>query len=169
MGRVRKLSAWFLAALVGCSSPDPFALGTTRISEPMPELSGQTLQGGRIEPSDYRGKVVVVNVWGTWCGPCRREQPTLQRVWERFRDRGVAFIGIDWRDDPAAARDWIDEFGVTYPSIPDPSGAWADDFEWVGAPTTYVVDRSGVMRYKVQGEVEEDELESLITELLAMG
>jgi DsbE subfamily thiol:disulfide oxidoreductase len=136
---------------------------------PLPRLAGETVDGGRLDPAHLEGAVVVVNVWATWCGPCRREQPVLQRVFERYRDEGVAFVGIDWRDDRAKARAWREEFGVTYPSLWDPSGAWADDFGWLGAPTTYLADRSGTIRYRIEGAVEEDELTRLLDELLAAG
>lgn len=158
-----------LLAACGGGATAAEGLGVSRMDRPLPPLGGETIGGGPLDPADLAGKVVVVNVWATWCGPCRREQPILQRVWERYRDRGVAFVGIDWRDDRAAARAWVEEFGVTYPSLWDPSGAWADDLGWLGAPTTYLADRSGTIRYRIEGAVEEADLVRLIEELLAEG
>jgi cytochrome c biogenesis protein CcmG/thiol:disulfide interchange protein DsbE len=143
--------------------------GVTEVDRPLPPLAGETVQGGTVRAADFRGEVLVVNVWATWCGPCRREQPALQRLGERFGDRGVAFLGLNYNDDPAAARAWVDEFGVTYPSISDPSGSFADDLGFVGLPDTYVVGRSGTIRFAVFGETSEQELAELIERVLAQG
>jgi len=112
---------------------------------------------------------MVVNFWATWCGPCRREQPGLERVWKEFRNRGVYFLGVNYRDDPVAAREYLKQFAVTYPSIQDQAGALAFDFGFVGLPDTYVVDRSGRIRYWGFGAVDERELRSLVTKLLSEG
>ena len=69
--------------------------------------------------SDFDGDVVVVNVWGSWCGPCRGEADLLQRTYEQTRDQGVAFLGINLRDNRGAARDFVADRGITYPSIYD--------------------------------------------------
>jgi thiol-disulfide isomerase/thioredoxin len=90
-----------------------------------PELSGEDLMepGKQIRLSDYAGKVVVLNIWGSWCGPCRAEMPELQRVYDQTKDTGVQFLGIDVRDEPRTApQDFIRDRGVTYPSIYDPPG-----------------------------------------------
>jgi thiol-disulfide isomerase/thioredoxin len=90
-----------------------------------PDMSGDDLlrPGTRIGLSDYSGKVVVLNIWGSWCGPCRAEMPELQRVYEHSKGSGVTLLGIDVRDDTRSApQDFIRNIGVTYPSIYDPPG-----------------------------------------------
>jgi thiol-disulfide isomerase/thioredoxin len=147
---------------------EPFA-GVVRSDDPFPEVEGETLQGGRLSTSGLlkEAEVLVVNVWGTWCLPCEREQPVLQRVYERYRDRGVEFVGIDWLElDEAAPRDWIDRFGVTYPSIYDPAGRTAYTLGFPYAPHTFVVDSTGTTRFRVFGEVSEAELTGLIEKVL---
>jgi thiol-disulfide isomerase/thioredoxin len=111
-----------------------------------PELSGESLlePGARIRLSDYRGKVVVINVWGSWCGPCRAETPELEKVFEQTRSSGVQFLGIDVRDDRAAAQDFVRDRRVSYPSIYDPPGRSL--LGWTGyprsvVPSTIVLDR----------------------------
>lgn len=91
----------------------------------VPELSGEDLleQGKQISLSSYSGKVVVLNIWGSWCGPCRAEMPELERVYEQTKDTGVQFLGVDVRDDiRSAPQDFVRDRGVTYPSIYDPPG-----------------------------------------------
>jgi cytochrome c biogenesis protein CcmG, thiol:disulfide interchange protein DsbE len=143
-------------------------LGRSDISGPMPAIAGATLDGGSITPADYQGQVVVVNFWAAWCAPCRVEQPFLQRLHESYDERGVAFLGVDLRDDPAAARAHIDEFEVTYPSVEDPAGTLTGtDFGLLGIPATVVADRSGEMRYLFLGGVNEEELRDAIDDLTA--
>jgi cytochrome c biogenesis protein CcmG/thiol:disulfide interchange protein DsbE len=91
----------------------------------------------------------------------------LERVWREFRDRDVYFLGVNYRNDPVAARAYVKQFAVTYPSIQDRAGALAFDFGFVGLPDTYVVDRSGTIRYWGFGAVDERELRSLVTKLLS--
>jgi thiol-disulfide isomerase/thioredoxin len=90
-----------------------------------PGISGEDLlrPGTRIGLGDYPGKVVVLNIWGSWCGPCRAEMPELQRVYTRTKASGVQLLGIDVRDDERSApQDFVRYIGVTYPSIYDPPG-----------------------------------------------
>ncbi|MGH3841941.1 MAG: TlpA disulfide reductase family protein [Pseudonocardiaceae bacterium] len=91
----------------------------------IPALAGEDLlePGKQITLSGYAGKVVVLNIWGSWCGPCRAEMPGLQRVYDQTRDSGVQFLGIDVRDEVRSApQDFVRNLGVTYPSIYDPPG-----------------------------------------------
>lgn len=89
------------------------------------ELAGESLlePGKRITLSGYAGKVVVLNIWGSWCGPCRAEMPELQRVYDQTRDSGVQVLGIDVRDEVRTApQDFVRNLGITFPSIYDPPG-----------------------------------------------
>jgi thiol-disulfide isomerase/thioredoxin len=89
------------------------------------ELAGEDLlePGRQITLSSYTGKVVVLNIWGSWCGPCRAEMPDLQRVYDQTKGSGVQFVGIDVRDEVRSApQDLVRDLGITYPSIYDPPG-----------------------------------------------
>ncbi len=163
--RLRLLLLVFLLPLACNGSGD--GLGLVKVSRPLPDLTGSTVQGGQLNADDYAGKVLVVNVWATWCGPCRAEQPALQQVWREYQSKGVRFVGINYRDDAAAAGAWIDEFAVTYPSVQDPSGGWADDFGFLGLPDTYVADGGGTIRYLITGATTAERLSGVLDELLA--
>lgn len=92
---------------------------------PVPEMTGESLMepGNLIRLTDYAGKVVVLNVWGSWCGPCRREMPELQRVHEQTKASGVQLLGIDVRDGSREApSDFVSNLQIAYPSIYDPPG-----------------------------------------------
>jgi thiol-disulfide isomerase/thioredoxin len=135
----------------------------------MPRVAGTSLDGGRVTPSHYRGKVVVVNFWASWCGPCRQEQPGLQALWEGYQgDADVQLLGINFRDDQAAAREYLREFAVTYPSVTD-DGPVADAFGIPYLPATVIVDRSGDMRYRLLGAQPEERVREYIVELLDSG
>lgn len=135
-----------------CSSTSAETIRLSRISGPMPVLAGPAVNGGTVDHADYAGKVVLVNFWASWCGPCTREQPGLEALWRRVAGRGdVAFIGVDERDGVTAARAFLARFKVTYPSVADPQGAMTGPFGVVGLPVTVLVDRRGQLRYRLLG------------------
>ena len=156
-----------LAPLAACSrSSDASEFGVAQpVSGPLPDVRGPTVQGGTFGPERYRGHVTIVNVWATWCAPCREEQAALQRVWSRVRDDGVVIVGIDYNDDPAAARSWIESYDVPYPSVMDPDGSFADVLGFPGLPATYVADASGQLRYRFYGAVTESSLGDVVSRL----
>jgi cytochrome c biogenesis protein CcmG, thiol:disulfide interchange protein DsbE len=157
-----------LVALLACGGdPTGPALGVARaISGELPRLSGPLVHGpGSLDPIAVRGRITVVNFWATWCAPCREEQPVLQSLWRDVRDEGVAVVGVNYRDDPAAARAWVREFGVGYPSVSDPDGSYAADFGFTGLPATYVADERGQLRYRFYGAVTRSALERVLAEL----
>jgi thiol-disulfide isomerase/thioredoxin len=156
---------WAAAATRGRGEPGE----AISVSGSMPPIRGPALTGGRVGPDLYRGKIVLVNFWASWCGPCRREQPGLQRLWAEYSDRGVQFIGVNFQDDPAAARAYVDEFGVTYPSVRDPDGMLAYRFGVPYIPTTVLTGSDGQMRYRLLGAQTETTLLRHLDGLLAKG
>jgi thiol-disulfide isomerase/thioredoxin len=112
------------------------------------DLRGTTLEGTPLDVASFRGKVVVLNVWGSWCPPCRKEAPDLQAAFLELRPKGVEFVGIDTNDkDKAQALAFQKTFGVTYPSLADDGGAALLALRGAVAanavPTTLVLDRQG--------------------------
>ncbi len=116
-----------------------------------PAFSGKDFAGKRVTQQDLRGSVAVVNFWASWCGPCRKEERNLEDLWQRFGPRGVAFLGVNTRDTKVDARAFIEEFGVTYPSIFDPYAKIAYKFRVVYLPVTYVLDKQGRIAATIVG------------------
>ena len=135
-------------------------------SSPAPAFTMQTLDDRTVSLDDFRGDVVVINFWATWCTPCREEAPTFAKLWREYRSRGVRFLGINELDDQAAARVFVSDFELGYPSVFDPAGGLADDFRLYGMPTTVMVDPDATIRYRFVGYVAEPDLRTAIDSLL---
>lgn len=134
--------------------------------KPAPELTGKTLDGTTWTLSEQTGKVVVLNVWGSWCPPCRKEAPELVAASKELGS-AVQFIGLNTRDlDPAPAKKFVQEFGVPFPSIYDPNGKallrFRGQISPKAIPTTLVIDKSGKVAGRVVGEVTKQTLLGMV-------
>ncbi len=159
---VRPRSVLLPAALIAlgsaaCAPTD----GPPRAGDPAPEVRAATLEGESLALSDLRGRVVLVNLWATWCGPCRIETPFLQSLYEEYRGRGFEIVGISVDDVgfEDAVRDFVGEYGVSYTVLHDPEMRSMDAFQAIGLPATYLVDRDGVVRLARVGPVSEEDRE----------
>jgi thiol-disulfide isomerase/thioredoxin len=134
-----------------------------------PVLTGRSVHGAELDTSAYAGKVVVLNVWGSWCAPCKHEQPALERAWTATKALGVQFVGINVRDSSEVApQRHVERFGVTYPSFFDPKSQLVARFRGVQAiPSTLVLDRKGRLAARVYGEVGYDDLVALVRRVAA--
>ena len=134
-----------------------------------PDLVGPTLEGGEFRLSDHLGDVVVLNVWASWCAPCRAEAPVLEDVWREVKDDGVQFVGLDTRDTEAAALAFLDRYGVTYPNVIDTDGRlqllFSDTLPPQAIPSTLVVDREGRVAGRILGRVTDATLTALIDDV----
>lgn len=131
-----------------------------------PEVSGTSLTGQPLRLSSYRGDVVVLNFWGSWCTPCRSEAATLGTLSRQLYGHGVRFVGVDIRDEPDSALAFMHTFRVGYPSFNDPNDVIALDFRGTvtpaAIPTTLVIDRSGQIVARIVGGATYRTLKSLI-------
>jgi thiol-disulfide isomerase/thioredoxin len=136
-----------------------------------PDFTGITLTGSRLAFSSYRGRVVVLNFWGSWCGPCREEAPALAVAARQYRPAGVDFLGVDVRDTTASAEAFARDFGIPYPSVNDSGSVITLDFTAVvpiaGTPTTLVIDRTGRIAGAVFGATTYPELTAILAKVTA--
>ena len=138
--------------------------------KPIGTVSGELLDGdGTLNLDSFKGKVVVVNVWASWCPPCRKEATELETVYQETKDRGVAFAGINFRDNRTAATDFVADRGLTYPSIYDYGGRNLKALGVpVGAvPTTVILDRQLRPAALYLKSVSESELRDAVNAVLA--
>jgi len=131
-----------------------------------PQFSIPLYNGGTFSLTEQRGKVVVVNFWASWCIPCRDEAPMLERVWRKYRDRGVVFIGVDYVDTEVEALKFIKEFNMTYPTGPDLRTETSAKFHIRGVPETFFVGKDGELNGNIIGPMDERTLTAKLEELL---
>ena len=135
-------------------------------------ITGRLLDGGRYDSREHGADLVVYNVWGSWCVPCREEAPTLRRVSDETRERGVRFVGINVRDNDASARAFERRYQITYPSIVTADSgeallAFGPKLPPNAVPSTLVVDRQGRIAARIIGKTTYGTLTSLIEDTLA--
>jgi thiol-disulfide isomerase/thioredoxin len=145
-----------------------FSVGSRPLA---PNVSGTSLTGKPLSLASYRGDVIVLNFWGSWCAPCRAEAPALGALAQRMAGRGVRFVGVDIRDEPAAALAFMQDFNIGYPSFSDPDDQIALEFRGAATPaaipSTIVIDRSGRIAARIIGGITYNGLEALLTNLVA--
>jgi peroxiredoxin len=149
--------------------------GPVAPGEPAPDYHATSLEGDTIHLADYRGEVVLLNVWATWCSPCVREMPALQRLHERFADRGLNIIAVSidatglGLEPLAHVREFVDRFQLTFQILHDATGETERLFSVTGLPVTFVIDRNGRIIEKAYGAREWDgpEYAARIEKLLA--
>jgi len=136
------------------------------INRPAPNFTVTTLDGQRLQMSELRGKTVVLNVWASWCDPCKAEAGELNRAYAQYQGRNVAFVGIAFNDDEAPMRDFVAKYGVPYPVALDPEGKISIDLGITGVPETYIVTPDGQMTQKWVGPITAKHLTTLLAPLV---
>ncbi len=185
--RARRLLVALLGAvllLTGCSGPQlssseqGFVTSDLSIkvldeadrTEPQGEVAGETVEGEPVALSDHAGKVVVMPVWGSWCGPCRKEAPGLARAARDLRDDGVAFLGIDSRDrNKVDVRRFLERFDIPYDSIYDEDGqtllAFRGTLPPMSIPSFVFVDQQGRVAARILGPADLSTLYGVLEDL----
>jgi peroxiredoxin len=139
------------------------------VSRPAPDFALPGLNGGTVTLSSYRGKVVLVNFWGTWCEPCKEETPALQAAYKDLQQQGLEIIGVNLFSQETggdkAVREFLTPYGVTYPIALDSQGAIARAFQISPIPTSYFVDPSGNIRFVKVGTLKAAEVRALFEQL----
>ena len=145
-----------IAACSGAGGGDAAASGKVEVGAPAPAYRTVALGGDSVSLAAHRGKVVLFNIWATWCHPCRDEIPELQALHMKYRDRGLELVGVsvdaDGSDD--AIRAFMKDFEMTYPVWRDPDERVSTQFLVVGVPATFLIDREGVLRWRKTGPIQ---------------
>jgi cytochrome c biogenesis protein CcmG/thiol:disulfide interchange protein DsbE len=129
-----------------------------RPAAPLAEKLAPALRYGRLSLSELRGVPVVLNLWASWCAPCREETPRLEHAWKAAGDESLAIVGLDMQDVTHDARGFMREFGVSYPNVRDPSDDVARAWGATGIPETFFVSARGEVVGHVVGAVSSDQL-----------
>ena len=173
---MRWIAIGVAALIVGLLTYGVFAQGASttidqaladgrRVAAPdarLPRLGGG--ESGRV--ADQRGKVVVVNFWASWCDPCVKELPLLQRTHEKISERGGVVLGINTRDATEDAMTFVDRFDLTFASLRDGSGEFAEEWGLTGYPETFVLDRDGKIAAARRGPVDQAWIDEHVLPLL---
>ncbi len=157
-----------LAVVLGTGlGRNPRVVDSVLVDGPAPPLAGATLDGDNFDLADHRGEVVLVNVWASWCVPCRREYPLLQQAQRELGPLGVQLVGINTQDSDEEARAFLDGLGgENYPSVLDPDGRLAVEWGIFGVPETFVVDQDGRLVARHVGELSGEWLTTNVLPLL---
>jgi len=147
---------------------NPKEIPSPLITKAAPAFRQASFDGNEVGLSDFRGSVVVINFWASWCYPaCWNEAPRLEQAWKQYRDRGVVVVGINYQDREQDALAFIRKFSKSYPNIADPRGRLGLDYGVYGVPETFFVNREGKISHKHVGEISSEILTREIESLLA--
>ena len=131
------------AALLATSLIAVAASAAPQVGDPAPAFTLKTLSGETVRLKDYRGKVVALNFWASWCGPCRKEMPLLDELHQKYSKAGFEMLGVNVDADPAAAEKFLGKVPVSFPTVSDADNRVADQYENQAMPTTFFIDKTG--------------------------
>ena len=169
--RKRVIAIIFILCLfpAGCSrEKGGETTGGIIIGSRAPDFSMTSLSGQQINLKDLKGQGVLVNFWATWCYPCREEMDDLKAAYEKYKDQGIVILGIDMKEGEDTVRKFIESYKITYPILIDMDGKVSDAYNVFGIPSSFVIDREGIIRDIILGEMNQDSINNKIERLISM-
>ena len=151
------------AATDAVTAPAPQA------DHPAPYFTLTSLDGTKVALSDLKGQVLLINVWATWCPPCRVEMPTIQAAYEQYYNQGFAVVAVNLQEDPSAVATFMREHQLTFPALLDPDGQVSRTYQAVSLPSSFFVDRRGVIRAVYHGPMPRSIVAGTVEQLLREG
>jgi len=139
----------------------------TSIGELAPDITGTTLDGEPLTLSELRGELVLVNVFASWCGPCRAEIPHLVELFDEIENEGIAFVGLNLSESSAAVSFFRNEFDINFPLLLDEDGRLTEIYQPIGLPTSWFIDADGVVRYVFAGPMTKEMLTGILDDIEA--
>ena len=143
-----------------------YSVVPAEVNFPAPELTLNDLNGGKISLTDYRKQILLINNWAIWCPPCKEEMPTLMKYFNEHSKKGFMLIGIEAGDSKEQVADFVNNFGITFPILLDPNNKSMIAFHNDNLPSSYVVDRNGIVVLAWTGPISHTMLEKYVTPLL---
>jgi len=171
-GRNRRALIAAVAILAGCATSGGEGAGagasSSQVGAPLPPIKVETLAGKQLDVASYRGRVLLLDVWASWCGPCKQELPMLDAMAKRLKGQGVEILAVSVDQERANVEKFMQHHGHWSLTVAhDPAGVIAERLQPDKMPTSYIVDRAGIVRYVNAGFVPEDAptLESRLREV----
>jgi cytochrome c biogenesis protein CcmG/thiol:disulfide interchange protein DsbE len=154
---------------VSAPSPRESVAGAAapRANHPAPDFTLADLSGAPVRLGDLRGQVVLVNLWATWCGPCRAEMPMIQAAYDQYRAQGFTVLAVNEREDAEAVAAYMAEGRLTFPALLDQDGAVGAAYQAGVMPSSFFIDRAGVVRAVYKGPMARSVIAGTVEQLLA--
>lgn len=148
------------------ASTQDFSTVPAKVNFPAPELILEDLSGREVSLTGYRGNVVLVNLWATWCPPCREEMPTLQAFYQKYKANGFVLVAINQEETLEAVQPFVNEFGLTFPVWLDEKYEAQRKFNTMNLPSSYVIDGEGQVRLMWIGGISKRNLEKFVPDII---
>lgn len=157
------LSCFFLISFAGCVQKQV----QLKVGESPPRFTLPDLKGNKVTvPDDFRGKVVIIRFWADWCTACAREMPSIDYIYHKYRDRGLVILAVNVGQPRDVAEAFVANLKISYPVLLDPYSVTTKRYGVTSVPTTFILDRKGVLRNKILGETGSETFEKMIAGLL---
>ncbi|MFZ3089207.1 MAG: TlpA disulfide reductase family protein [Nitrospirota bacterium] len=132
---------------------------------PAPSFTLKDINDNDVSLSSYKGKVIIVNFWATWCKPCQEEMDDLESAYKKNNDKGLVILGVDVREEKKDVLNFLKKYKVSYPILMDFDGKVVKDYQVMGVPTSYFIDRDGIIRERIFGGMNELVIEATLDDL----
>lgn len=156
----------FTTARTSSAAPGPKATSAPApvVDAPAPDFTLTALSGGEVTLSDLKGKVVLVNFWATWCGPCEAEMPAIEARYKLYKESGLEVLAVNLDETEAEIRPFVERLGLTFPILLDPGGVVNEQYRVRGYPTTFIVGRDGIILAQKVGYMTDGQLDTYLSE-----
>jgi thiol-disulfide isomerase/thioredoxin len=156
----------FMSLTSSEASPQEYTATPVKVNYPAPDLKLNDLQGNLVSIKDYLGKVILVNMWATWCPPCKAEMPTLESFYKKYKDNEFMIVGINDGEAPHEVASFVEDYGLSFSIWLDPQYLSEKAFKTINLPSSYVIDRNGTIRLMWIGAISKRALENYVSPIV---